>query len=317
MNSLAHILVIDDDERLADLLSRYLSSNGFLVTIAHNTAEARQLMQVIGFDLLVLDVMMPNETGFEFIQSLRKLHQLESPQLSKETESPKSRESSRDSTTPMVQSQIQSPLAILSKQALVPILLLTARGEESDRISGLEYGADDYLPKPFNPREVALRIESILRRSKLAQSAAKITENSGTSLTGDRDTNSARQQLTVASGERRLNFGSLWYDLQRQSLHSDQGMVRLTTAEQSLMVRLTLHIGLPQSRDILRLVIEQGDGNIPDSIIAAMDFGQLDPNQTRMVDVHVNRLRQKLEPDQKLPRYLQTVWGKGYLLRPD
>jgi two-component system phosphate regulon response regulator OmpR len=118
---LHHILVIDDDTRLRNLLGRFLDENGFHVSLAKDTAEAKKLMQELMFDLLIVDVMLPNETGVEFTTNLRQ--------------------SSR-----------------------VPIIMLTARGEFDDRIKGLEAGADDYLPKPFEPKELLLRIHNILKR---------------------------------------------------------------------------------------------------------------------------------------------------------
>src|SRR3954471_15559667 len=117
-----HLLVVDDDERLRALLQRYLSSNGYRVTTAPGAADARALMRSMEFDLLILDVMMPGESGLDLTSSVRK-----------------------DSS--------------------VPILMLTARGDPADRIAGLELGADDDLPKPFEPRELLLRVNSLLRRS--------------------------------------------------------------------------------------------------------------------------------------------------------
>ncbi|MBU6507635.1 MAG: response regulator, partial [Alphaproteobacteria bacterium] len=117
-----HLLVVDDDARLRDLLRRYLTDQGFRVTTAGDAAEARRKLDSIAFDLLVLDVMMPGEDGFALTTSLRA--------------------SSR-----------------------IPILLLTARAETADRIGGLERGADDYLTKPFEPRELVLRIRNILQRA--------------------------------------------------------------------------------------------------------------------------------------------------------
>lgn len=116
-----HLLVVDDDTRIRSLLKRYLTENGFRITIAGNAEEARAKLRGLEFDLIVLDVMMPGETGVELTQSLRE---------------------ERD----------------------VPILMLTALTETDHRIEGLEAGADDYLPKPFDPRELILRINNILRR---------------------------------------------------------------------------------------------------------------------------------------------------------
>ena len=124
-----HILVVDDDTRLRELLKSFLSRNGFRVTTAGNAAEARQRLSALDFDLIVLDVMMPGETGLEFAGELRKTND-------------------------------------------VPILMLTAMGDTKDRIAGLENGVDDYLGKPFEPRELLLRIQSVLRRDRPAAGPA-------------------------------------------------------------------------------------------------------------------------------------------------
>jgi two-component system phosphate regulon response regulator OmpR len=126
----SHLLVVDDDRRLRDLLGRYLAEQGYRVTTAADAAAARAQMRGFAFDLLVVDVMMPGESGRDFARTLR-----------------------RDSA--------------------VPILLLTAMGEAEDRVAGLESGADDYLVKPFEPRELVLRIEAILRRARQAVRAAE------------------------------------------------------------------------------------------------------------------------------------------------
>lgn len=127
MNEQPHLLVVDDDDRIRDLLGRFLRDNGFRVSSAADAAEARARLALMRFDLLVLDVMMPGESGYELTRDLRRHMQ-------------------------------------------VPILLLTARSEPGDRIEGLEAGADDYLGKPFEPRELLLRIRSILRRSSAGDS---------------------------------------------------------------------------------------------------------------------------------------------------
>jgi two-component system, OmpR family, phosphate regulon response regulator OmpR len=117
-----HLLVVDDDRRIRDLLSRFLFAEGYRVTTANNAAEARAKLESLSFDLLVLDVMMPGETGFQLAKSLRQ-------------------------------------------SSTVPILMLTAKAETESRITGLELGADDYVPKPFEPRELSLRIANILKRT--------------------------------------------------------------------------------------------------------------------------------------------------------
>ena len=120
----AHLLVVDDDNRIRELLTRFLGSNGFRVTSAPSAAEARRQLEGITFDLLIVDIMMPGESGLELTQGLRE-------------------------------------------NSDVPILMLTARAEPDERIEGLEVGADDYLSKPFEPRELLLRINNILRRGGL------------------------------------------------------------------------------------------------------------------------------------------------------
>ncbi|MDE2164911.1 MAG: response regulator [Alphaproteobacteria bacterium] len=221
-----HLLVVDDDARLRDLLRRYLTDQGFRVTTAGDAAEARRKLEGIAFDLLVLDVMMPGENGLQLTASLRA--------------------SSR-----------------------VPILLLTAKVETVDRIDGLERGADDYLTKPFEPRELVLRIRNILQRSA--------TES---------------ERLTV------LRLGEYRLDVRRGELRRGDEPVRLTGAEQSLLAALAAHPGAAISREALAEATQLG-GNL------------------RAVDVQVTRLRRKIERDPRFPRYLQTVRGTGYVLKPD
>ena len=134
-----HLLVVDDDERLRALLTRYLSGNGFRVSAAPGAAEARALMKSMAFDLLILDVMMPGESGLDLARSVRAGSQ-------------------------------------------VPILMLTARGEPADRIAGLELGVDDYLPKPFEPRELLLRVSALLRRAAPVAKAAALPVKMGSAL---------------------------------------------------------------------------------------------------------------------------------------
>ncbi len=225
-----HILVVDDDDRLRMLLRRYLAEQEFVVTTASSAADARAKLKSLSFDLIVMDVMMPGETGLELTQSLRGN----------------------------------------SKSAKqVPILLLTARGEADARIEGLEAGADDYLPKPFEPRELILRIMSILRRMpKPPVSLPKI------------------------------RLGAWSYDSQRDELQSDKETIRLTDMEAGLMRILAAEPGIAFNRETLA---ERSKGEIGD----------------RTIDVQVTRLRRKIEPDVKNPRYLVTVRGEGYMLLPD
>ena len=221
--SAAHILVIDDDERLRDLLQRFLSESGFLVTAAGSAEEARAFLVGTMFDLLVIDVMMPEETGTEFLADLRK-------------------------------------------RSSVPALFLTAVSETEDRIAGLETGADDYVAKPFEPRELILRIKRILARQKLTERPSQV------------------------------HFGMFSYDTDRQILMEDGLRVHITTAEQDLLRCFTASPNEVLSRQ-----------NISDSLKGRMNG--------RSIDVAVARLRTKLERDSRFPVFLQTVRGKGWMLR--
>lgn len=226
-----HILVVDDDDRLRALLRRYLAEQGFIVTTAPNAADARAKLKSLAYDLVVLDVMMPGESGLEFTKSLNEANK--------------------------------------SSARRLPVLLLTARGEAIDRIEGFEMGADDYLAKPFEPRELLLRINAILRR--MPKPAVTMPE---------------------------LKLGEWRYNPQRDELCSDSETVRLTDMEAGLMKLLAAEPGVPLSREALA---ERSKGAISD----------------RTVDVQVTRLRRKIEPDAKNPRYLVTVRGEGYMLMPD
>lgn len=229
-DDLPHILVVDDDRRLRELLRRFLSDNGFRVSTAGDAAEARARMAGVAYDLMVLDVMMPGETGIELTRDLRRSDR-------------------------------------------IPILMLTAMGEAEDRIGGLESGVDDYLTKPFEPRELLLRIRTILRR--VAEPPTP-------------------QAAAAAGGE--VRFGAFRFDLGQNILWRGEVPVRLTEAEATLMRAFAVAPGVTFTREDLV------DG-------AAVNGG------IRTVDVQITRLRRKIEPDPKFPRFLQTVRGKGYVLR--
>ena len=231
----AHLLVVDDDERIRGLLQKFLMRHGFLVTIARSAAQARRLLAGLDFDLVVLDVMMPGEDGIELTRELRG-------------------------------------------RMAVPILLLTAKGETASRIEGFEAGADDYLVKPFEPKELLLRINAILRRVP---------------------------QVRAEPGPRVLHLGTVRYDIDRGELWRGADPVRLTATEAQLMRIFAAAPGQPVGRD--RLV---GD-------LKPEDDAGADKNSDRAVDVQITRLRRKIEADPKQPRYLQTVRGSGYMLAPD
>ncbi len=220
-----HLLVVDDDARLRELLRRYLSENGFRVTTAADTAEARANLASFAFDLVVLDVMLPGESGLDLTRALRC-------------------------------------------EDRVPVLLLTAMAEPEDRVNGLEQGADDYLSKPFEPRELVLRIRNLLQRRP------------------------------AADANREVRFGGCRFDPVRGELFRGGDLIRLTAAEAGLLASLAQKAGEAVSREELSL--------------SAQFSGS-----TRNVDVQMNRLRRKIERDPRFPRYLQTVRGTGYVLKPD
>lgn len=223
-SSQAHILVVDDDARIRSLVSRYLWDNDFVVMEAADANIARTLINRFSFDALVLDVMMPGETGIELTQAIRN-------------------------------------------EKNIPILLLTALGEVDDRIQGFESGADDYLPKPFEPRELVARLNAILRRTSKKQNTLKP-----------------------------FKMGGWQFDPERDELKDGDKVQGLTTVEANLLRALASNAGDIISREKLAELCD-------------VDAGE------RTIDVQVTRLRRKIETDTKNPRYLQTVRGKGYVLR--
>lgn len=162
----AHLLIVDDDERIRSLLQKFLIRNGFLVSAARDAAHARRLLSGLDFDMIVMDVMMPGEDGVSLTRDLRQT-------------------------------------------MATPILLLTAKGETTDRIAGLEAGADDYLSKPFEPKELLLRINAILRRMP--------------------------EPETKDEAPKVLSLGPIRYDIDRGELWRGDEMVRLTATESQLM----------------------------------------------------------------------------------
>jgi len=230
MSDSPHLLVVDDDTRLRGLLQRYLTEQGFRVTPAADASEARAALNAVAFDLLVMDVMMPGETGLELVDSLR-----------------------RAGTD-------------------VPVLMLTARGDPDDRVAGFEHGADDYLAKPFDPRELAHRVRTILRRAAPIPVPAQ------------------------ASGP--VQLGSRWFDADRAELRGPEGTTRLTGGEAALLTALARKPGEVLSREEIAVAL------------GTPEAGE------RAVDVQVTRLRRKIEPDPREPRFLHTIRHKGYVLRP-
>ncbi len=228
MNDSPHLLLVDDDARLRGLLSRFLGEQGFRVTTAENAADARDKLRFLEFDLMILDVMMPGETGLSLTEDLRS-----------------------------------------ERAPAMPILLLTARGAPEDVVAGFEAGADDYLGKPFDPRVLLVRIRAMLRRATPPPSPAGP-----------------------------LQLGEAVFDAARAELVTPAGRIRLTGAELSLLVAFAARPHEILSREALATALE------------------MDEASERAIDVQVTRLRRKIEPDPREPRFLHTVRGKGYILKP-
>ena len=218
-------LLIEDDRKLAGLLTEFLSQHGVETAVAGDSAQALQHLGGSRFDILLMDLMLPGMDGLTLTRKIRERWK-------------------------------------------TPIIMVTARGDAADKIVGLELGADDYIAKPFNPRELLARIRAVLRRAEPGD--AQRFQSAGLSI------DVAAREVTV-EGERRI----------------------LTAHEYELLCALARNAGRVLTRDQL---LEEMKGDRADD---AFD---------RSIDVHVSRLRQKIEPDPRHPRYVKTVRGAGYLL---
>ena len=233
-NATRNILVVDDDDKLRDLVIRYLSGEGFSVSGVADGRGMDRFLDHKRVDLIVLDLMLPGEDGLSIARRLR---------------------STGDT----------------------PILILSARGDEVDRIVGLEVGADDYLPKPFNPRELLARIRAVLRR-----------------------TDSHPREAGSPPGDRQHRFGDFTLDLLSHSLTLDDKVIELTAGDFALLEAFVSRPNRLMSRD---------------NLIELLKGYERSPYD-RSIDVRVTRLRKKIEPDPEHPQYIRTVWGKGYMFTP-
>jgi two-component system phosphate regulon response regulator OmpR len=233
------ILIVDDDLRLRQLLERYLGEQGFTVRAVDGAAAMDRALAREFYDLIVLDLMMPGEDGLSVCRRLRR-HGSEGGDMA--------------------------------------IIMLTARGDEVDRIVGLELGADDYLPKPFNPRELVARIHAVLRRRVAPPPPGTPGEPDAT-----------------------VRFGDTLIDLGTRQLIRGETATTLTTGEFALLKVLVEHPRKPLSRDKLMELARGREYDVFD----------------RSIDVQVSRLRKLVEEDPARPRYIQTVWGFGYVFVPD
>ena len=231
-----HILIVDDDERLRQLIGRFLLEEGFRVTMAANADEARKRLAGVRFDLMVVDVMMPGESGLDLVRDLKL-----------------------GSIPP-------------------PCLMLTAMGDPGQRLHGLESGADDYMTKPFEPRELSFRIKNILDRQPREDTPVAT------------DTPASEASLII--------FGPHRFDLSRRLLTTAGKRQHLTTAERKLLGCFCDHHDSVLSREQISDLLE----------------GQM---EGRSIDVAVARLRRKLEPNPGKPVFLLTARGHGWVLETD
>jgi len=231
------ILLVDDDPEIVKILKDYLEAEQYRVITANNGQFALQQIHSERPDCVILDVMLPDEDGWSVTRKIRT--------------------DDRVSTT--------------------PIILLTARVDDTDKIIGLEMGADDYLPKPFNPRELLARAKAVLRR--------KIIEAPGAP---------SMEEQVVEFGEYKLNLAT-------REMSANGEAMSLTSGEFAVLKSLVTHPREPLSRDKLM------------NLARGRDYSALE----RSIDVQVSRLRRMLEVDPANPRYIQTVWGLGYVFVPD
>ena len=221
-NSKIHILIVDDDDKIRDLLKQYLKNNNFFVSTAINASDAEDKLKIVKFDLAIIDIMMPGKDGLQLTKEIRENIDL-------------------------------------------PIILLTAKGEAEDRVRGLELGAEDYLPKPFEPKELLLRIKNVIKRIKKDNHIINV-----------------------------IKIGKANINIKKMEIQKDRKIIKINASEKILLENMISSAGKIFSREEISKIT---------NLI-----------QERSIDVLVTRLRQKIEPDPKNPKYLQTVRGTGYVL---
>jgi two-component system phosphate regulon response regulator OmpR len=221
-NSKIHILIVDDDDKIRDLLKQYLKKNNFFVSTAINATDAEEKLKIVKFDLVIIDIMMPGKDGLQLTKEIRDKIDL-------------------------------------------PIILLTAKGEAEDRVRGLELGAEDYLPKPFEPKELLLRIKNVIKRIK-------------------------KDNHIITA----IKIGKANINIKKMEIYKDKKILKINASEKILLENMISSAGKIFSREEISKITNL--------------------TQERSIDVLVTRLRQKIEPDPKNPKYLQTVRGTGYVL---
>ena len=221
-NSKIHILIVDDDDKIRDLLKQYLKNNNFFISTAINASDAEEKLKIVKFDLAIIDIMMPGKDGLQLTKEIRDKIDL-------------------------------------------PIILLTAKGEAEDRVRGLELGAEDYLPKPFEPKELLLRIKNVIKRIK-------------------------KDNHIITA----IKIGKANVNIKKMEIYKDKKIIKINASEKILLENMISSAGKIFSREEISKITNL--------------------TQERSIDVLVTRLRQKIEPDPKNPKYLQTVRGTGYVL---
>ena len=221
-NSKIHILIVDDDDKIRDLLKQYLKNNNFFVSTAINAYDAEEKLKIVKFDLAIIDIMMPGKDGLQLTKEIRDKIDL-------------------------------------------PIILLTAKGEAEYRVRGLELGAEDYLPKPFEPKELLLRIKNVIKRIK-------------------------KDNHIITA----IKIGKANVNIKKMEIYKDKKIIKINASEKILLENMISSAGKIFSREEISKITNL--------------------TQERSIDVLVTRLRQKIEPDPKNPKYLQTVRGTGYVL---
>ncbi len=234
MNASDHILIVDDDHEIRELLAAYLQKNGFKATTAANRRQMRSVLDVAPIDLIVLDLMLPGEDGLTLCRDLRA-----------------------------------------GQSKAVPILMLTARSEETDRVVGLVMGVDDYLTKPFAARELLARIRAVLRRTRMLPPNLRVTEAAHMLAFGDWRLDTTARHLLDANGT----------------------LVALSGAEYRLLRVFLDHPQRVLNRDQLLNLTQGRDADMFD----------------RSIDLLVSRLRQRLQDEAREPRYIKTVRSEGYI----
>jgi two-component system phosphate regulon response regulator OmpR len=241
------ILIVDDDLQLQQLLTRYLTEQGYAPSAVGDGDAMDHWLEQHQPALIILDLMLPGEDGLSLARRIRH-------------------------------------------RASTPIIILSARGEELDKIIGLEVGADDYLSKPFNPRELLARIRAVLRRG--APAANTLIEDSGKDSATESGQPETPQQLT--------HFGEFTLDLETRILWRNGVEVELTSGETKLLIILLTHPNRVLSRE---------------QLMDMMNAGEVD-SFDRSIDVRITRLRRKLDDSSAKPRFIRTVWGEGYRFTP-